>query len=231
MVLRVCGDIDNLTVQGFHQCRVLALGIHDNHIAVPTQNVLNDLPLGKEGFTGAGHAENQAVAVLELGAIDENQVSRDLVSSAVDAFGMLDALCPERHECRSILGNHGTQRVDLAQPIRKRGVHTLTLLILQYLKFAAVLSAGREQNSSVRVQLLLAVRKMDQCHRHQLELLILLGQLCQKPLRLFLLLLDIKGNGRCPVEVLILLLRPLGGVGRNAEQDVIDLLDRFAGRD
>ena len=71
---------------------------------------------------------------------------------------------------------------------------------------------------------------MHERDRSKFQLLILFGQQFQQFLRCFLLLFDLERKIGRPVEVLILFLRPLGGVRRNTEQDIVDFFHRFARR-
>lgn len=231
MVGRVGGYGDDLPMEGPDQRRILPFRVDDDHIAVPSGGQLKHLSLREHRLAGAGDAQDQAVAVLELPPVDEDQVAGDLVASTVVASGMLDTLRPKRHEGRCVLRGHGPQGVDPAQTVGQGGVHALPLPVLQHLELAAVLSTGGDQRGGIAVQLLFAVCQMDQCHGHELQLLILLSQLLEQVPRLLLLLLDVVGERGGPVQVLILLLRPLGGVGGDAQEDVIDLLHRLAGGD
>ena len=144
---------------------------------------------------------------------------------------MLNALGPERHEGRRVLRGHGTQSVDAPKAIGQRRIHALPLPVFQDLEFAAVLPARGDQRGGIAVQLFLAIGQVDQCHGHELQLLVVLGQPLQQLFGGLLLLLDVVGKRGGPVQVLILLLGPLRRVGGDTQQDVVDLLHRLAGGD
>ena len=146
-------------------------------------------------------------------------------------MGVLYALCPERRERGGVLRGHGPQSVDAPKAVGQGRVHTLPLPVFQHLELAAVLPARGDQRGGVPVQLLLAVGKVDQCYGHELQLLVILGQLLQQLFSGLLLLLDVVGERGGPVQVLILLLGPLGRIGGDAQQDIVDLLHRLAGGD
>ena len=229
MVGGVGGDGDDFPVEGTDQGRILPLRVDDDHIAVPSGGQLEHLGLRIHRFARAGDTQHQAVAVLELPPVDEDQVAGDLVPAAVVASGMLYALRPKRHEGRRVLRGHGPQGVDAPKAVRQGRVHALPLPVFQDLELAAVLPARGDQRGGVPIQLLLAVGQVDQRHGYELQLLVILGQLLQQLLGGLLLLLDVVGKCGGPVQVLILLLGPLRRVGGDAQQDIVDLLHRFAG--
>ena len=224
MVGRVGGDGDDFPVEGTDQGRILPLRVDDDHVAVLAGGQLEHLGLRKHRLAGPGDAQDQAVAVLELPPVDEDQVPGDLVPAAVHAMSVLYALCPEGCERGGVLRGHGPQGVDAPKAVGQGRVHALPLPVFQDLELAAVLPARGDQRGGVPVQLLLAVGQVDQRHGHELQLLVILGQLLQQLLSGLLLLLDVIGERGGPVQVLILLLGPLGRVGGDTQQDVVDLL-------
>ena len=231
MVGGVGGYSDDLPMEGPNQGRILPFRVDDDHVTVAAGGQLEHFGLCEHRLAGTGDAQDQTVSVLKLPAVDEDQVAGDLIPAAVDPVGVLQALGSKGHERSCVLCGHGPKGVDSTQAVRQGGVHALPLPILQHFELAAVLSTSRDQRGGIAVQLLFAVCQMDQCHGHELQLLVLLGQLLEQVLRLLLLLLDVVGERGGPVQVLILFLRPLGGVGGDAQQDVVDLLHRFAGGD
>ena len=125
MVGRVGGDGDDLPVEGTNQGRILPLRVDDDHIAVPSGGQLEHLGLRIHGLAGAGDAQHQAVAVLELPPVDKDQVAGDLVPSAVVASGMLYALGSKRHESGRVLCGHGPQGVDAPKAVGQGRVHEI----------------------------------------------------------------------------------------------------------
>ena len=58
-----CGNGDDFAAQRPHQRAILPLWVYDDNVMVSGKGEGRDLLLCRHGFTGAGHAENEAVAV------------------------------------------------------------------------------------------------------------------------------------------------------------------------
>ena len=74
MIERSRGNFNDLAAQAFDQRSVLGFRVDDNNVVVRGQRDLRDLALGRKGFTGAGDAEDKAVAVEQFFSVCQNEV-------------------------------------------------------------------------------------------------------------------------------------------------------------
>ena len=77
MVVGCGGNAYHLAAQSFHQRTAFCFWINNENIVICRQRQLDHLPLGTEGFAGAGHAQIEAVPVEQLPAVGEDQVLGD----------------------------------------------------------------------------------------------------------------------------------------------------------
>ena len=116
MVAGGSGDLDHLTAQPFDEGPVLALWVDANDVIVGIcQSQGGDLPLGGEGFAGAGDTQHKTVAVEQPPAVRQNQVLADDILSVVDAAGVPDLLGLEGHENSQGFRGQGPQGVNAPQ--------------------------------------------------------------------------------------------------------------------
>ena len=80
------GQSDDLTVEGFNQGNVLSFGVADDDVIRGDKESIADLTLGREGLTGTGGAENQAVGVLQILAVNHDKVVGQGVDAVVQRF-------------------------------------------------------------------------------------------------------------------------------------------------
>ena len=125
----------------------LCLGIAHDDIVVGGEESVGDFPLGCEGFSAAGRAENQAVRVFELLAVYHNQVVREGVEAVVErpGAGLKQLLRRERDKNRR--AGSGQRPLHLDEVLRQgqTGHEALFLLPVEAGELTVVLlgDAGR----------------------------------------------------------------------------------------
>ena len=120
MIGRGRGDFNDLAAQAFDQRSVLGFGVNDDNVVIRGQRDFRDLALGCKGFTGAGDAENKAVAVEQLFSVCQNEIFGDRVLPVVDAVPVSNLLRLERHKHSEGFRGQRPQRVDAPQAERQR---------------------------------------------------------------------------------------------------------------
>ena len=155
----------------------------------------------------------------------------DRVLTEIDTTLIHDLLHLERHENREALGGKGSERIDLSDANRKYRVQPVRLLELQRGHLAHVLSRSREDCLGIQIELLLGICRDNHRHNGKHHALVSGRQVVQKLLGLLALELHIIGNDGAEIVVLILLALPVGDIGFNAQQSVLDLAYRFIRRD
>lgn len=108
----------------------LTFWVADDNIIVRHEERIADLTLRAEGFTGTGSAQNQTVGVLQLFAVNHDQVVGQGVQTVVQAFLAVveQLLCGKRHKNRRAAGGQTPLDLDLAVCQRQRGHKPLLLL-------------------------------------------------------------------------------------------------------
>ena len=117
-------------------------------------------------------------------AVADQQVLGDGVDAVGQAAGVLDLLHSEGHKDGGALGGEGAQGPDPAQAVWQDGVQAVLLLVAQNGKLAQVLPSDGHKGFRVGVQLLHAVRDVDQSDHGKDHALIALGEVGQKLLGL-----------------------------------------------
>ena len=123
-------DVDDLPMQTLHQRSVLCFRVADDNIIVRHEKRITDLTLCAEGFTGTGSAQNQTVGVLQLFAVNHNQVVGQGVQAIIQAFLAVveQFLCGKRHKNRRATGGQPPLDLDLAVCQRQAAHQPLLLL-------------------------------------------------------------------------------------------------------
>ncbi len=120
MIGRSRGDFNDLAAQAFDQRAVFRFGVDDDNVVIRGQRDLRDLALGCKGFTGAGDAENKAVAVEQLFSVCQNEIFGDRVLPVVDAVPVSNLLRLERHKHSEGFCGQRPQCIDTPQTERQR---------------------------------------------------------------------------------------------------------------
>lgn len=89
---------------------------------------LYQLLLGTHRLAGARHAQAEAVAVEQLGAVCHDHVLADRVLPVIDAARLQDFLGTERDQNGGALGGQRAQGLDAAQAVGQHGVEAVLLL-------------------------------------------------------------------------------------------------------
>ena len=94
----------------------LTFWVADDDIIVRHEERIADLTLCAEGFTGTGSAQNQTVGVLQLFAVNHNQVVGQGVQAIIQAFLAVveQFLCGKRHKNRCAAGGQTALDLNLA---------------------------------------------------------------------------------------------------------------------
>ena len=159
------GKPDHLSAQTLHQGEILRFRVTDQDIVLGDQKHIQDLPLGREGLTAAGGAENQAVGCLVLFSVCQNHIARSGIESIVQSIAALeDLLGGKGHHNRNRRGGKATPDLDLVDTQRKSGYKSLLLLKVQPGKLAVVLLRHACGSGNFIVQLPLCV-----CQIHNQE--------------------------------------------------------------
>lgn len=108
----------------------LTFRVTDDDIIVRHEERIADLTLCAEGFTGTGSAQNQTVGVLQLFAVNHNQVVGQGVQAIVQAFlaAIKKFLCGEGHKDGRAAGGQAALNLDLAVCQRQTAHQPLLLL-------------------------------------------------------------------------------------------------------
>ncbi len=108
----------------------LTFWVADDNIIVCHEECVADLTLCAEGLAGTGSAQNQTVGVLQLFAVNHNQVVGQGVQAIVQAFLAVveQLLCGKRHKNRRATGGQPPLDLDLAVCQRQAAHQPLLLL-------------------------------------------------------------------------------------------------------
>ena len=119
----------------------LCFRVADDDIIVRHEERIADLTLCAEGFTGTGSAQNQTVGVLQLFAVNHNQVVGQGVQAIIQAFLAVieQFLRGKRHKNCRTAGGQAALDLDLAVCQRQAAHQPLLLLKIQSAQVAVVL--------------------------------------------------------------------------------------------
>ena len=108
-------DVDDLPMQTLHQRSVLCFRVADDNIIVRHQKRIGDFSLCAERLAGAGGAQNQTVGVLQLCAVNHNQIVGQSIQAIIQAFFAVveQFLCGKRHKNRRAAGGQTTLDLNL----------------------------------------------------------------------------------------------------------------------
>ena len=231
MVGRCGGDVDDLAAQSFDEGAVLRLRIDDDDIVLRGQRQRHHLLLGAEGFTGAGDAQNECVAVEKLPAVRHDEIFADGVLPVVHTAPVPDLLRLKGHENSQRFRGQCAQGIDAAQAQRQRRHQPVRLLPVQGRELAEVLAGNGLERFRITVQLFLTVCQMHQRHHGKHHPLVAGGEIVQHLAGLLALLLQIVGDNGRKVIVGVLPALPVGHIGFHTQQAVLHLPHRLVRRD
>ena len=108
----------------------LTFRVTDDDIIVRHEERITDLTLCAEGFTGTGSAQNQTVGVLQLFAVNHNQVVGQSIQAIIQAFLTVveQLLRGKRHKNCRATGGQAALDLDLAVNQRQAAHQPLLLL-------------------------------------------------------------------------------------------------------
>ena len=140
-------DFDNLSVQSGDKGRILAFRVTYDNIVVCGEKCVGDFPLGCEGFSASGGAEDQAVRVFELLAVHHDKVVGEGIQAVVERARarLKQLLCRERDEDGGGAGGQRPLHLDEVLRQGQTGHEALLLLPVEAGELAVVLlgDAGR----------------------------------------------------------------------------------------
>ena len=160
----------------------LTFWVADDNIIVRHEERIADLTLCAEGFTGTGSAQNQTVGVLQLFAVNHNQVVGQSVQAIIQAFLAVveQLLRGKRHKNCRTAGGQTPLDLDLAVCQRQAAHQTLLLLEVKTAQFAVVLLRNADRLKHVGFQFLLGFSGVQHEECHQKHSLVLALQFLQK---------------------------------------------------
>ena len=218
-----CGNGDDFAAQRPHQRAILALRVDDDNVMVGGKGEGRDLLLCRHGFAGAGHAENEAVAVHQGATVADDEVVGDGIDAVINAARVLDLLRLEGHEDSGAFAGQSADSINAAQTVGQHRVQGVLLLIVEDGKFTV--AGARLQGFGILVKLLQTVRKVGQRHHAVHHALVALGQVIHILFAYLPHLLQLIGQRRREVVVGVLALLPAVGVGIHGHDDLIHQLD------
>ena len=160
-------------------------------------------------------------------AVANEQVFADGVDAIADAARVLNLLRAERHKDRRTLRRQRPQRLDPAQAVRQDGIQAVLLLVVKRGKMAGVLPSNRAQRLRVGVELFKRIGNMNERHDGEHHALVAHGEIVQILLGLCAQLLQLIGDGRRKVVLVVLALLPARNVRLNAEDTALYLAYRL----
>ena len=225
-----CGrDLDDLAAERAGQVAELRLRVKNQDVILGGECDLYKFLLGGHRLAGAGHAQTEAVAIQQLGAVGHDHILADGVLAVINTARLQNFLGAERDQDGSALGGQGAQRLDAAQAVGQHGVEAVLLLPAQCRELAQVFAPHRLQRFGVAVELLLAVRHVDEGDEAEHHALVAGGQVVQHLLGFLALQFHIIGDGGRPVVGGVLLALPVGDVGLHPQQGVLHLAGGLVG--
>ena len=160
------------------------LRVADDNIIVCHEECVADLTLCAEGFTGTGSAQNQTVGVLQLFAVNHNQVVGQGVQAIIQAFLAIveQLLCGKRHkDCRAA-GGQTALDLDLTVCQRQAAHQPLLLLKVKAAQVAVVLLGNTGCLKNIVFQFLFSPAGVQHQKSDEEHPLVLALQLFQKSL-------------------------------------------------
>ena len=124
----------------FNKRRVFTFRIADQNIIISIQHEKGNQFLCRERLAGAGNAEEERRLVQKVCFVAHDEVMGNGVFSEEDAALIHDLLHLKRHKHRKAFRCQRSERIDLAQAVRKNGIQSVRLLIFQGRHLAHVLS-------------------------------------------------------------------------------------------
>ena len=126
----------------FNKRSIFAFGVANQNIIIGVQHEEGNQFLCGERFTGTRNTEKKCRLVQKVCFVAHDEVMRDSVFSKEDTALVHDLLHLKRHKYRKALRGQRSERIDLAQTVRKNGIQSVRLLILQCRHLAHVLSCS-----------------------------------------------------------------------------------------
>ena len=126
-------DVDDLPMQTLHQRSILTFWVADDDIIVRHEECVAYFTLCTEGLAGTGSAQNQTIGVLQLFAVNHNQVVGQSIQAIIQAFLAVveQLLCGKRHKNRRAAGGQPPLDLDLAVCQRQAAHQPLLLLKIE----------------------------------------------------------------------------------------------------
>ena len=162
----------------------LAFRVCDDNVIVRDQKSVANLAFCCETFARAGSSENQAVGVLQLLAVNHDEIVGQSVQAVVQALfaAIKKLLRSERHKDGRAAGGQAALNLDLAVRQRQATHQTLLLLEVKAAQFAVVLLRNADRLKHISLQLLFGFAGVQDKECHQKHSFVLRLQLFQKSL-------------------------------------------------
>ena len=231
MVLAVRRDFNDFAAQRPRDGCVLALRVDDDNVIVRRQGNIGNGVFHGHGFARTGHAEIERMGRDQPLAVTNQEIFGNGVDAVIQAAGVLDLLCPERHENSAAFRGERPQSVDATQAIREDSIQAVLLLVAENRETAELFLCDGLQGLRIRVKLLQAVRDMNERHTGEHEPLVAGSQIFQQVFRFGAHLLQVIGNRRCEIVLPVLPLLPAGYIRFHAEDSALNLPNGFFCRD
>ena len=160
--------------------------VADDNIIVCHEECIANFTLCAERLAGAGGAQNQTVGVLQLFAVNHNQIVGQSIQAIIQAFFAVveQFLCGKRHKNRCAAGGQTALDLNLAVCQRQRGHKPLLLLEIQPAQIAVVLLGDGAGLKDIVFQLLLRAPSVQHQKSDEEHPLVLALQLFEQSFRI-----------------------------------------------
>ena len=230
MVIRCCGDIDNLATKCIYKMGILPLRVDDDYISIGRKDNIFNLPLSRKRLTATGYTENKGVTVKKLFSVGNYHIFTDNILTVINAVLVVNILNPERNKHCKALGRKSSECVYFPCTVWHNGIESVHLLKFKNRKLTKMFSRCCEQRFRIVVELLFGICGMHHCEHCEHHSLVTGGKVIKELFHFLFLLFHIIRNSCRKVVVHILLSLPVRDVGFYTEQSVFGFSDCFIGR-
>ena len=230
MVIRCCGDIDNLATKCIYKMGILPLRVDDDYIGVRRKDNIFNLPLSRKGLTTTGYTEDKGITVKKLFSVGNYHIFTDNILTVVNTVLVVNILNSERNKHCKALGCKGSEGINFPCTVWHNGIESVHLLKFKNRKLTKMLSRCCEQRFCIIIKLFFTIRRMHHRKHSKHHSLVTSSKVVKEFLHFLFLLFHIIGNGSRKVVVHILLSLPVRDVGFYTEQSVFGFSDCFIGR-
>ena len=199
---RVHGEVEHRPTVAAHDLGVLAGTVdHEDLVGRVLQDCARHLLFHEHALSRARLTADKSDRTGELLAVAQHEVRGLLVLPVVRAALVVELLRCERHEDRGLRGREPARLVDVIVAERKDGVKSLRLAEVEQVDLHGVLAGGRDDLQGLVVQFLLGGGVGIEEPREDVHALVLVLQMVEHVLGLFLGVLQLVGQDRVIVSL------------------------------